>query len=562
MRHDLSRNSILLTLCASAIAAAALGGCLVTRTITYEPVRTIAVIPQPKLVEPAAGAFPLDAGTRIVVDANAAPAYRRAGDDLAERLARATGREVEVAVQPAGASPRVNAVTITSTNAPATTHEGYALLVEPDRVVIRARGAAGAFYAVQTLRQLLPPAFETPGERAATVEFRVPCVRIVDEPRFAWRGMHFDVGRHFFDKTFLERYLDYLAMHKINVFHWHLTEDQGWRIDIERYPKLAAIAAWRHGTWKHTTADTAEDPTRYGGYFTHEEIREIVAYARDRFITVVPEIEMPGHSQAALAAYPELSCTGGPHEVWTRWGVSPEVYCAGNDEVFTFLEGVLDEVFDLFPGEFVHIGGDEVPKDRWKACPKCQARIRAEGLADENELQSWFIRRIETFVNARGRRIIGWDEILEGGLAPNAAVMSWRGTSGGIEAARSGHFVVMTPNGQTYFNYMQTREKKGPGHEAYLPLTKVYALEPTAGLTPDEAKWVLGAQACLWTEYVPTPADAEYLLFPRLCAIAEVAWSPPELRDEAVFLERVEDQLVRLRAMGVNACDVIEDESR
>jgi hexosaminidase len=448
---------------------------------------------------------------------------------------------------------------IRSGGADVSSPEGYELTIGPERIEIRAPGAAGAFYAVQTLRQLLPPAVERdkPEGENGRIRFRVPCARIVDEPRFSWRGMHFDVGRHFFEKDFILRYIDYLAMHKVNTFHWHLTEDQGWRIDIRRFPKLAEIAAWRDGTWKHRT-DGEEDPRRYGGYYTQDEIREVVEYARDRFITVVPEIEMPGHSQAALAAYPELSCTGGPHEVWTKWGISKEVYCAGNDETFEFLEGVLEEVIDLFPSEYIHIGGDECPKDRWKECPKCQARIAKEGLADEHELQSWFIRRIERFVNSRGRRIIGWDEILEGGLAPKAAVMSWRGTAGGIEAARSGHWVVMTPNGQTYFNYKQTRDLKGPGHDTYLPLQKVYAFEPTEGLSPAEAGYVLGAQACLWTEYVPTPEDAEYLLFPRLCAIAEVEWSPSDLRDEADFLRRIRHHERRLRTMGVNFCDVIE----
>ena len=424
--------------------------------------------------------------------------------------------------------------------------EGYELTIEPDSVLLRAAKPRGLFWGVQTLRQLLPPGGQ--GAKAARSEgthaVPLPCVHIKDTPRYPWRGMHLDVGRHFMPTEFVKRYIDFLALHKFNVFHWHLTEDQGWRIEIKEYPRLTTVAAWR-----------GQEDKRYGGFYTQKEIREVVAYAADRFITVVPEIELPGHSLAALAAYPEVSCTGGPFEVPTRWGIFEDVYCAGNDATFEFLKNVLSEVLELFPGPYVHIGGDECPKTRWKACKKCQARIEAEGLADEHELQSYFIKRISRFLASNGRRLVGWDEILEGGLAPDATVMSWRGIKGGIAAARMGHDVVMTPGTHCYLNMKQAPGADEPGHAGshVVTLEKVYSYEPTpAELTPAEAKHILGAQGNVWTEYIATPKEVEYMVFPRMCALAEVTWTPAPLRDWNDFLSRLEVHQQRLDAMGVN----------
>jgi len=424
--------------------------------------------------------------------------------------------------------------------------EGYALDITPEGIVLSAPNALGLFHGAQTLMQLAP--------LEGAIVF--PCLEIRDRPRFEYRGMHLDVCRHFFPVEFVKRYLDLMAMHRFNRFHWHLTEDQGWRIEIERYPELARVASVRAETLVGHYGDTPHrfDGTPHGGYYTQDEVREVVAYAAARGITVIPEIEMPGHSLAALAAYPHLACTDGPFTPATKWGVFEDVYCAGDDAVFEFLEGVLEEVIALFPGEYVHIGGDECPKTRWEQCEKCQARMISEGLVDEHELQSWFIRRIERFLNARGKRLIGWDEILEGGLAPDATVMSWRGTAGGIAAARQGHDVIMTPGSHCYFDHYQA----DPAHEpvaigGLTTLKKVYAFEPVPPvLSPEEARHVLGAQANVWTEYIATPAHVEYMILPRMCALAEVLWSPKSARDWPDFQRRLDGHFPRLDAIGAN----------
>ncbi|MCK5737858.1 family 20 glycosylhydrolase, partial [bacterium] len=354
-----------------------------------------------------------------------------------------------------------------------------------------------------------------------------------------------DVGRHFFPVSFIKKYIDVMALYKLNTFHWHLTEDQGWRIEIKKYPRLTSVGSKR--------AESQGDGIPHAGYYTQNEVRDVVAYAASRFVTVVPEIEMPGHSKAALAAYPELSCTGGPFDVETRWGVHSDVYCAGSEKTFEFMENVLLEVMDLFPGEVIHIGGDECPKARWEKCPKCQQRIADESLANEHELQSYFITRIEKFVNSHGRNINGWDEILEGGLAPNAAVMSWRGMQGGIEAANAGHNVVMAPTSFCYFDYYQAKSGEPKAIGGYLPLEKVYSFEPVpAEIAPEKEHFIIGAQANLWTEYIPTPEHAEYMLLPRMCALAEVVWSPKELRYWPDFKNRMEIQYQRLTELGLN----------
>jgi len=436
--------------------------------------------------------------------------------------------------------------------------EGYRLSVTPEGVRVVAGSDAGAFRAWTALRQLVPPEALAAAARGDRDRFwQIPCVEIVDHPRFGWRGLMLDTCRHFFPVEFVKRYIDALAFHRMNVFHWHLTEDQGWRIEIRRHPELTDVGAWRSGTVVGRLpldGPPRFDGIRHGGFYTQEQVRDVVAYAAERHVTVVPEIEMPGHAQAALAAHPELSCTGGPFEVHRMWGINPEVFCAGNDAVFALLEDVIDEVASLFPGPFLHVGGDECPKTRWKECPKCQARIRAEGLADENELQSWFIRRVERVVNARGKRLVGWDEILEGGLAPNATVMSWRGVEGGIEAARQGHDVVMSPTTHCYLDYGQDASDGELAFDAYLPLEKVYSYEPVPEeLTSEQGKHVLGVQGNLWTEYIATPERAEYMTWPRACALAEAGWSPAGSRDWGDFQVRLAEHLGRLDALGIGS---------
>jgi hexosaminidase len=420
----------------------------------------------------------------------------------------------------------------------------HSVVIRESGVTIIAPDAEGLFQGSRTLIQLLD-----------TDQPSIPCATITDHPRFQWRGMHLDVCRHFFPVEFVKKYIDLLARYKMNTFHWHLTDDQGWRIEIKKYPKLTEIGSWRSGSQVGPYGRREYDSISYGGYYTQEQIREVVAYAAARHITVVPEIEMPGHAMAALAAYPELGCTGGPYEVQKGWGVFEDVLCAGNDSVFSFMQNVLTEVMELFPSEIIHIGGDECPKESWKKCPKCQSRMKAEGLKDEHALQSYFILRIEKFVNSKGRKIIGWDEILEGGLAPNAAVMSWRGTEGGIAAAKSGHYAVMSPGSHCYFDHYQGDPANEPlAIGGYTTVQKVYSYEPIpAELNAEQAKYILGAQGNVWTEYILTPEHVEYMALPRMLALAEVLWTPKEKRNEADFIRRMEKELSWLEAMNVNA---------
>lgn len=376
----------------------------------------------------------------------------------------------------------------------------YRMQVKKNGIYVSGDNENGVFYGVQTLLQLLPV------NKSSTLS--IPYVNIEDYPRFAYRGLHLDVGRHFFPINFIKKYIDYIAFHKMNYFHWHLTEDQGWRIEIKKYPELAKTAAYRNGTIIGHFPGKGNDSIRYGGIYTQEEVKEIVAYAAKRYITVIPEIEMPGHSLAALTAYPNLGCTGGPYKVQETWGVFDDVYCAGNDSVFQFLQDVMDEVIPLFPSQYVHIGGDESPKKRWQVCPKCQKRIKDNNLKDEHELQSYFIQRMEKYINGKGKTIIGWDEILEGGLAPNAVVMSWRGEKGGVEAAKQNHDVIMTPTTYVYFDYAQTKKEDSLTIGGFVPIQKVYGYEPVPKeLSAEQAKHILGAQANLWTEYVTNPIE-------------------------------------------------------
>ncbi|MCD2259282.1 beta-N-acetylhexosaminidase [Psychroserpens luteolus] len=431
--------------------------------------------------------------------------------------------------------------------------EGYTLDIQPYQISIRTNTDQGAFYAVQTLRQLLPKEFEN--NSTSEEKISIQCMTITDEPQFKYRGMHLDVGRHMFSVDFIKKYIDALAMLKMNTFHWHLTEDQGWRIEIKKYPKLQELAAFRNETLIGHYSDQPHqfDGKRYGGFYTQEEVKDIVTYAQSRHVTVIPEIELPGHAQAAISAYPDLGCTGEQVDVATKWGVFEHIYCS-KDETFNFLEDVLDEVITLFPSEYIHIGGDEAPKTKWKTCKQCQNRIKSEGLKDEHELQNYFITRIETYLNAKGKQIIGWDEILEGGLAPNATVMSWRGTKGAVEAAKQKHNVVMTPTSHCYFDYYQSTNADEPtAIGGFLPLEKVYSFNPIPEeLTEDEVQYVLGAQGNIWTEYMPTQEHVEYMAFPRMLAMSEVVWSKSDNKDYTNFTQRVEHFNKRLDALSIN----------
>ncbi|HDS08341.1 MAG TPA: beta-N-acetylglucosaminidase [Bacteroides sp.] len=507
------------------------------------------IIPRPLEVRMTDGAFELTPATRILVS----PDMEQLGMYLQALLEPSTGFMLSVDVLQDESSLENAIVLNLDYGGQQHGEEGYALSSSPDAVVITAAAPAGLFYGIQTLRQLLPPQVE---ERQVVtgVSWEVPGVEITDRPRFGWRGMHLDVSRHMFPVEFVKKYIDLLAMHKMNTFHWHLTDDQGWRIEIKKYPRLTEVGSQRAATPFPSDRNTL-DGKPYGGYYTRDQIREVVAYAQERFITVVPEIEMPGHAVAALASYPELGCTGGPYEVRQFWGIADDVFCAGNEKVYGFLEDVLTEVMELFPSEIIHIGGDECPKVRWEECEKCQAMIRREGLADEHELQSYFVTRMEKFLNSHGRKIIGWDEILEGGLAPNATVMSWRGMEGGMEAAAMGHDVVMSPTSHCYLDYYQSQnlEEEPPAIGGFLPMEKVYSLEPVPeGLAGDKVHHILGAQGNLWTEYIPTASQAEYMAFPRACAIAEVVWTQAELKDYEDFLDRLPSLLQHLKALGVN----------
>jgi hexosaminidase len=433
--------------------------------------------------------------------------------------------------------------------------EGYELSVSTNGVVIRAATAAGIFYGAQSLLQLLPPEIFS-AKPVREMAWTIPCVEISDSPRFAWRGFMLDVSRHFFTKAEVKQVLDLMALYKLNTFHWHLVDDQGWRIQIKKYPKLTSVGAWRDdiGFGLDPKSATAYDKHgHYGGFYTQRDIREIVAYAAARHITVVPEIEMPGHSSAALTAYPQFACANARIAMPDKGGVFTGVYCAGNDATFAFLENVLAEVAHLFPGKYIHIGGDEVVKSNWQNCAECQLRIKTENLKDERELQAYFIRRIEKIVNAHGKNLNGWSEIREGGLAPSAALMDWIG--GGAESAASGHDVVMTPTKYCYFDHYQSTnhaaEPKAIG--GFLPLERVYQFEPLPEkLAPEFHPHVLGGQANLWTEYVPNLRQIEYMMFPRLGALAEVDWSPKEARDWENFKTRAALNEKRLAAMGVN----------
>ncbi|MET9422720.1 beta-N-acetylhexosaminidase [Streptomyces sp. NPDC006540] len=513
------------------------------------------LIPAPRVARsiPSAGGFVLDEST--VVDAG--PGTEAAARWLRRTVGAATGLPLAPGAGDDGEAIRLRV------DLPDAGHlgpEGYKLYVNGDDIAVHGGGAAGVFWGVQTLRQLLGPEAYRKAPVAAGRRWEVPGALIEDAPRFSWRGLMLDVARHFMPKEGVLRYLDLLAAHKLNVFHFHLTDDQGWRVEIKRHPRLTEVGAWRSRTKYGHRASPLWDEAPHGGYYTQDDIREIVAYAAERHITVVPEIDIPGHSQAAIAAYPELGNTDvidtTSLTVWDNWGISPNVL-APTDTTLRFYEGVLEEVLDLFPSAFVHIGGDECPKDQWKASAAAQARIKELGLADEDELQSWFVRHFDRWLTDRGRRLIGWDEILEGGLAPGAAVSSWRGYQGGIAAAEAGHDVVMCPEQQVYLDHRQAAGDDEPMPIGYVrTLEDVYRFEPVPpALAPEAARHVLGTQANVWTEVMQDSARVDYQVFPRLAAFAEVAWStlPPSAeRDFADFERRMTAHYARLDALGVH----------
>jgi hexosaminidase len=506
----------------------------------------IAIIPKPLSLVPGQGQFLLSSNTRILVEPGK-PATKKIAEMLAAQIQSQTG--IELLVSEGKKDKSTNAIVFSAKNIPGSLEkEGYKLSVNHTLITIQAKTPNGQFYGMQTLLQLLP-VNETPTGKKS---IPLPAVAIYDKPRFSWRGVMLDVGRNYYSIDFLKKFLDYMSMHKLNTFHWHLTEDHGWRIEIKKYPKLTQVGAWRGGTQFDRTQ---VNNIPHGGYYTQEQVKELVAYAADRYITIVPEIEMPGHSLAALVAYPELSCTGGPFQMPVKWNIQKDVYCAGNEKTFEFLENVLTEITSLFPGPIIHIGGDECPKDRWKNCPKCQARIKALGLKDEFELQSYFIHRIEKFLLTKHRNIIGWDEILEGGLAPNASVMSWRGIKGGIETAKQKHNVVMTPSDYYYLDYYQGEPYLEPiaiGNGGMISLKKVYDYEPVSSeLTPAEAKYITGVQGNVWSEFIHSPEKVEYMLYPRAAALAETGWSAQSSKNWNDFSKRMEIQYLRYDRAGI-----------
>ena len=518
------------------------------------------IIPQPESLEMQTGRFLVNSSTKVSADAD----LENEGDYLADMLSHLSSSTIKFKTGDSGNIYLEIDDAIEN-------DEGYEVAVAFNKIVISGKTAKGVFYGIQTLRQLLP------ASGTSQSDLTIPCASIKDQPRFSYRGMHLDVARHMFPVEFIKKYIDLIALHKMNTFHWHLTEDQGWRIEIKKYPKLTEIGSKRYGTIIGHYPGTGNDETEYGGFYTQEEVKDIVKYAAERHITVIPEIELPAHASAAIAAYPYLSCfpkeptvvpnnmgskagkqvqaNGTPKIVQETWGVFDDVFCAGNEETFQFLEDVLAEVIPLFPSAYIHIGGDECPNANWKRCPNCQKRMKENKLADENELQSYFIQRIEKFLNANGKKIIGWDEILEGGLAPNATVMSWRGEKGGIEAAKQQHDVIMTPGHSCYFDHYQTEDKEDEplAIGGKTTVGDVYVYEPTPKeLSDAETKYILGAQANVWTEYMKTSDHVEYMILPRMTALSEVVWSAKEDRDFEDFKSRLDHMKIRYDAMGLN----------
>lgn len=504
------------------------------------------IIPLPQEVVKADGGFKLSENVKIVYPEHNEKMQRNAVY-LAGYLKKATGANHVIEAGNEGKGNILLRLGLDSEKP-----EAYKLDVTPEGVTITGASEAGVFYGIQTLRKSIPVK-----EKSVPV---LSAVEINDYPRFEYRGAHIDVSRHFFTVDEVKTFIDMMALHNMNRLHWHLTDDQGWRLEIKKYPLLTEVGSKRKETVIGRNSGKY-DGKPYGGFYTQEEAKEIVAYAAERYITVIPEIDLPGHMQAALAAYPYLGCTGGPYEVWTQWGVSDDVLCAGNDSVLTFIDDVLSEVMDIFPSKYIHIGGDECPKVKWKSCPKCQARIKTLGIkgdskhSKEEYLQSFIINQAEKYLNGHDRQIIGWDEILEGGLAPNATVMSWRGEGGGIEAAKQKHDVIMTPNTYLYFDYYQTKDTEDEplAIGGYLPIERVYNYEPMpASLNSAEQKYIIGVQANHWTEYMPTLSQLEYMALPRWAALSEVQWTNPEKKNYKDFLTRLPQLIKIYKAEGYN----------
>ena len=516
----------------------------------------INIVPEPVSIKTEKGIFVINNKTEIIYkDAS----LQKTADLLQSYFKEALGLKLNTKPK---TNRRTNRIELSLVSLPE--KDAYSLKTNKDLISISAKEAIGVFYGTQTLKQLIPA--QTTQEKAKS--FQIAAVSIYDYPRFGYRGMHLDICRHFEPISYIKKYIDYLAFHKFNTFHWHLTDDQGWRLQIKKYPLLTEVGGYRNGTIIGRYPGTGNDGIRHGGFYTQDEARDIVKYAAERFINVIPEIEMPGHASAAIAAYPQLSCfpdedtkipvgtafhgsTKGKN-VQQTWGVFPDIF-APTEYTFNFLENVLDEVIEIFPSKMIHIGGDEAPKDNWKRSEFCQQLIKEKNLKDEHELQSYFIQRIEKYLNQKGRKIIGWDEILEGGLAPNAAVMSWRGEKGGIEAAKQKHEVVMTPSGWAYFDHTQSLNEDSVVIGGYTPLEKVYGYEPIpAELNPDEHQYVLGAQANLWAEYIKNPSKIEYMIFPRMSALSEVLWSPKEIRNWDRFQQKIPGLFKRYESWGTN----------
>jgi len=503
------------------------------------------LIPQPKKLQPQSGAFILKKGMSVSVGSDAFTPVAELLIGQANKMG-SFGLLINK-----GKSSAIN-----FQMNPSVGKEAYILKVSSKKIDIQASTGAGAFYALQTLMQLMPPAMS--GDAATAASISIPNCSIEDEPRFGYRGLMLDVGRYYFSVEDIKRFLDVMAMYKLNTFHWHLTEDQGWRIEIKKYPLLTQISSVRKESMLGHYRDRKFDGKPHGGFYTQEQIKEVVAYAASKYINVIPEIEMPGHSQAVLAAYPQLGCNPDKiYQVATRWGVSEDVL-APREETFKFLEDVLTEVMALFPGQYIHIGGDECPKTQWRESRFCQNLMKQLGLKDEDELQSYFIRRIDKFVTSKGKKLLGWDEILEGGLSPNAMVMSWRGVKGGVEAAKQNHDVVMSPNSFFYLDYYQDDSKTEPlAIGGNLPLSKSYSFEPDLPeLTEEETKHVVGIQANVWTEYISNIKYAEYMTYPRALALAEIAWSPKAPKDYPGFKKRLTAHLPYMDAKKINYAKV------
>ncbi len=509
----------------------------------------IAIIPKPVHLKLKKGVFEFNDKTEFVIsDAS----QKEAVSILLNKFKKAAGWTLQVSEN----APKNNFVAFIVDES--LNDEAYELIVNSDNITIKAKSYSGFLYAMETIRQLLPVDIES-NTVLKNTDWIIPNLTINDEPRFKWRGLHLDVARHFFKKEYIKQTIDMLAMHKMNVFHFHLVDDQGWRIEIKKYPKLTSVGAWRldqeDAHWDGRRVTTPEDEATYGGFYTQEDIKEIVAYAKTKGVQVVPEIEMPAHVMSAIAAYPELSCTETPIGV-PSGGVWPitEIYCAGKETTFEFLENVLLEVIELFPSKYIHVGGDEATKTNWAKCPHCQNRMKTEGLKNVEELQSYFIKRMERFISTHDRKLIGWDEILEGGLAPQATVMSWRGVKGGLEATEQGHDVVMTPGSHMYFDHYQGPQNQEPlAWGGHTPLSKVYEFDPIVEtMTPEQSKHVLGGQANLWSEQIKTEAHSQYMIFPRLAALSEAVWSPKASRNWDDFSKRIVSLFKRYEYLGIN----------